>query len=209
MSSETSRIALCTGRFFSLPYVTSPNARPAKQTRRPAMRRERPVIPRKVTEARSGRMSSDSSGRAGGGGGEAGGRGGGGRAGGAGEGRGGGGRGGGEPQPSRGLSGRRRKSGHQSERPFVDVDQGRLRQGDVPGRTGDVEGRGRKGDSGNRGHGVAADGLTQSMTMPMFTFLSPLPLLRTMSISLIASSYLTVSSAEKKTTLELRLRRTS
>ena len=47
------------------------------------------------------------------------------------------------------------------------------------------------------------------MTMPMFTFFSPLPLLRTMSISLIASSYFTVSSAEKKTTFELRLRRIS
>src|ERR1017187_8801640 len=64
MSSDTSRIALCTGRFFSLPYMTSPNARPAKQTRMPAMSRERPVSPRNVTEARSGRTSPDSSARA-------------------------------------------------------------------------------------------------------------------------------------------------
>ena len=64
--------------------------------------------------------------------------------------------------------------------------------------------------AGRGGHGVdEAAGLTQSMTMPMFTFLSPLPLLRTMSMSFIASSYLTVSSAEKKTTFELRFRRTS
>src|ERR1035441_2210960 len=64
MSSDTSRIALCTGRFFSFPYMTSPNARPAKQTRMPVMSRERPVSPRNVTEARSGRTSSDSSARA-------------------------------------------------------------------------------------------------------------------------------------------------
>src|SRR5262249_54123505 len=51
--------------FFTCEKTTSPNASPSRQTKRPAIRSDRPPIPKNVTESRSGMIRLDSSAHAG------------------------------------------------------------------------------------------------------------------------------------------------
>jgi len=56
MSSEISSIEAWTGRAFSARYVAKPKASPNRQITRPIANRVQPdIVPKKVTEVKSGR----------------------------------------------------------------------------------------------------------------------------------------------------------